>query len=308
VYERKNLFGADVRVVDTQTGSDTPLGRLEYNNLIQLEDAVANGVAKNVVDRLTETERQAAAKRLPSNLGAYQNFEAAYLLWRRREDGSNYLRKAIELDASFAPAYVLLANIRATGGVKDSPAAKEAEQLLQKAFDLDDNSADAYAVQGFIRIFHYHDWDGAERSLKNAEELDGNNINAHHWLGVLYSIHRRLDEAEAEMQKALDLDPTNPTLLADMGQLYYFAGKTEMAREYINKALAADPDHVQARQYLSALDALPDANNKERELKQLIATEDTNFVLPYINVDPYYDELRTDGRFQNILRRMNLDN
>ena len=82
-------------------------------------------------------------------------------------------------------------------GVKDSPAAKEAEELLLKAFELDENSADAYAGQGFIRIFHHRDWEGAEKSLKNALELDANNVNAHHWLAVFYSIHRRLDEAKA---------------------------------------------------------------------------------------------------------------
>ena len=78
-----------------------------------------------------------------------------------------------------------------------------------KAFALDENLADAYAVQGFLRIFHHRDWAGAEASLQNALALDAGNVNARHWLAIFYSIHRRLDEAKAEMQKALELDPTN---------------------------------------------------------------------------------------------------
>jgi len=305
----KNSYAADVTFVDSHTGVENSIGRFKYDNLTQLEDAVANAVAKHFFEGLNDAERQSYSRRLPSNLAAYQNFETACVMWRQREDGSAYAKKAIELDASFAPAYLLLANIKATGGVKDSLPAHEAEQLLQKAFDLDENSAEAYSVQGFIRMFHYHDWNGAESSLKNAIELDENNVDAHHWLGVLYSIHRRLDDAKAEMQKALDIDPTNPTLLADIGQLHYFAGENELALEFINRALLICPNHVQARKYLSDLNSASNVTNRETEMKQLLEMGGQNaFVLPYINVDPRYDELRNDKRFQNILRKINLAN
>ena len=305
----KNSYTANVVVVDTKSGNEIRLGRFEYDNPVQVEDAVANAAANYLLGGLSDAERQAYSNRLPSNLAAYQYFDAAYVLWRRREDGSEYAKKAIELDSSFEPAYSLLASIKATGGSRDSLPAQEAEQLLQKAFALDENSAEAYSVQGFIHMFLYHDWNGAESSLKNAIELDENNVDAHHWLGVLYSIHRRLNDAKSEMQKALDIDPTNPTLLADIGQVHYFAGENDVAREFINRSLTIDPNHLQARQYLSELNSAMHTGDHENEMKQLVEMDSkTPFVLPYINVDPRYEDLRNDERFQDLLRKMNLAN
>lgn len=300
------VFSADVKFADA-SGSELWSDSFEFGNMIQLQDAIANRSLKEVAALLTEPERELIARRLPSNLSAYENFQTGYELWRRRADGSAHLKRAVELDQSFAPAYAILANVAATSGLKDSPAGREAEIFLEKAFALDPNLPDAHAVQGFIRIFHHRDWPGAETSLKNALELDPNNVNAHHWLGVYYSIHRRLDEAKAEMQTALALDPTNPTLLADIGQLHYFARENETAREYCSRALAITPGHGFAQSYLALIAASETAPDREVFLQESNhAVENDSFTAPYLNVDPRYEILRNDPRFQEVLRRMNL--
>ncbi|MGH9947612.1 MAG: winged helix-turn-helix domain-containing tetratricopeptide repeat protein [Pyrinomonadaceae bacterium] len=307
VRVKNSGFASTVRLIETSGRTEVWSEQFEYDNPVQLQDAIANKTAREILARLTPQELETISKRLPSNLAAYENFQTGYALWRRRSDGSAYLKRAIDLDQSYAPAYAILAGTMAMGGVKDSAPAKEAEELLQKAFALDENSADAYAVQGFIRMFHHRDWDGAEKSLKNALELDMNNINAHHWLGVLYSIHRRLDEAKAEMNIALELDPTNPTLLADIGQLHYFAGEKEIAIQFCKRALAVDAGHSFANSYLMLLATDANVRDDEGILDGLDSAADKyQFALPYINVDPQYDSLRDDKRFQEILRRMNL--
>lgn len=302
-----NGFGATVRLTDVKNNSEIWSEKFEFDNAIQLQDVIANRTAKEITGRLTSEETAAVSKRLPSNLSAYENYQTGYALWRRRADGSAYLKRTVELDQSFAPAYALLANISATSGTGNSPEAQESEKLLQKAFSLDENLADAYAVQGFIRIFHHRDWPGAESSLKSALELDANNVNALHWLGVYYSLHRRLDEAKAEMHRALELDPTNPTLLADIGQLHYFAGENDIASEFVSRALAIDSAHPFANEYQHLLRANSSLGDPDETLKILgRAADSREFTLPYINVDPKYDSIRNDLRFQQILRRMNL--
>lgn len=307
VEAKNDRYSANVNLTDTQSNRKIWSNRFEFDNLIQLHDAITNQVSKALVDQLMPDELETISKRLPSNLAAYENFQTGYSLWRRRASGADYLKRTIELDANFAPAYAMLACRTAMDSVKGSAGAKNAEGLLQKAFELDDNLADAYAVQGFIRIFHHRDWTGAETSLQNALALDANNVNAHHWLGVFYSIHRRLDEAKAEMQKALDLDPTNPTLLADIGQLHHFAGEKDTAIEYCNKALAINPDHGFAKQYLNQINIPIEPREAQAVLKQLENfADENNFALPYINVDPKYEKLRNEPRFQAILRKLNL--
>ncbi len=294
-------YSAVARLVNTADDTEAWTGRFEFDNIIQLQDAIANAAAKAMVDGMTDAERTIVAKRLPTNLAAYEHLQNGTLLWRDRRDSGSYLIKSVELDASLARAYALLAGRSAMGGALD-----DSEKYLEKAFELDDRLADAYAVQGFIRMFHYYDWDGAEKSLKNAIELDANNLNARHWLGVFYSIHRQLDEAKMEMKTALELDPTNPTLLADIGQLYYFAGQPDIAADYYRRALEIDPEHGFATGYLSALKepATTDPDELLQEAEK--ASQTKAFVLPYLNIDPRYEPVRSDPRFQKVLRSLGL--
>lgn len=297
---------AAVRLVEAKTGSVIWSEKFEYDNVMQLQDAIANGASRSIVDRMTDVERGRVAKRLPTNLAAYQHYQRGIATWRVRKGRVEFLRKAIELDQSFARAYAAVAGMMAMGSDAQVYVGETAESLLAKAFDLDDSLADAYAVQGFIRIFHHRDWSGAEKSLRNAIELDGNNVNARHWLAVFYSIHRRLGEAKAEMQYALDLDPTNPTLLADLGQLHYFAGDDATALELCNKALEIEPEHFMARGYIAVINS-PKTNDRESLLAEAeTAMAADSFTLPYLNVDPKFDPVREDTRFREILRKMGL--
>ncbi|MDQ4120699.1 MAG: winged helix-turn-helix domain-containing protein [Acidobacteriota bacterium] len=307
VLTRNNLYAANVRLFDTKAGVEIWRQKFEFNNQNQLEDAITNQVGRQIFSKLTEAEREAISRRLPTNFDAYTNFQKGYRLWRSRKDGTKYFARAIELDQNFARGYAGLASQKMTQGGKNSLATKETEALLQTAFELDEHLADAYAAQGFVRIFHYRDWEGAEKSLKNALELDANNVNAHHWLAVFYSIHRRLDDAKAEMRAALELDPTNPTLLADFGQLHYFAGERDLALKFIENALLLDPNHFFAKEYLTKINQQQEIKDKEAVLQQLSKADEENaFTLPYINVDPFYDSLRDEPRFRKILRNLNL--
>lgn len=299
-------YSATVRFVDTG-GGEIWSDKFEFDNLIQLQDAIANRTVKEIAARLTEPERELTSKRLPSNVAAFANYQTGYALWRRRAGGVQQLRKSIELDQSFAPAYAILASAVAMGGLRGSPAADDAQKLLDKAFLLDENLADAYAVQGFIRIFHHRDWPGAEGSLKTALRLDPNNVNARHWLGVYYSIHRRLDEAKAEMNTALGVDPTNPTLLADLGQIYYFAGELRTAGELCERSQAIDPQNGFGKQCVSDVHGPSAAIDPDAMLSFLEQTPaEQRFGFPYLNVDPKYDAIRSEPRFVKLLNEMNL--
>jgi tetratricopeptide (TPR) repeat protein len=308
----KDRLSVEAHLLEVKSGREIWSNKLADADTIRLQDAISNGAAQAMLDQLTTQEREQLARRLPTNIPAYETYSNGFQLWRRRgrniPQSAAYFKKAIELDASYAQAYVGLASAEMMVGVRGSAEAREAAEALKKALELDDASADAYAAQGFILMFHYWDWEGAEKYLRRALELDPNSVNAHHWLAVYLSIHRRLDEAKAEMQKALELAPTSPILNADMGQLHYFAGEREAAIEYCQKALALDPDNLIASVYLDQINQPKEIGNREATLKLLSrAADQYKFIVPYMAVDPLYDPLREDPRFKELLRKLHLN-
>lgn len=306
-YERKGRLGVVAASLADASGAKLWSGAFEYELEVQLQDAAANAIGAEIVARMTDGEREMVANRLPSNLAAYVSHRDGLAMWRRRLDSKPLFMRAVEMDSSFAPAYAHLAGAYAMASLR-SPEAERAEELLGQAFELDPYLADAYAVQGFIRMFHHHDWAGAEASLKGAVALDQRNVNARHWLGIYYAIHRRLEEAKAELGAALDSDPTHPTVLADLGLLRFFAGERDAAAEQCGRALAIDPENGFAGHCLTRARAEVAAEDPETLLAEAErAAADRHFTLPYINVDPRYDAVRGHARFRAVLKRIGLD-
>lgn len=293
-------------------------------------------------------------------------------------------REAVAENPNFAPAHANLAASLAMCGDPDG----ESERLSARALELDPNSADAHAVDGFIKMFRHWDWTGAEAALRRAVALNPTSVKAHHWLAVNLSIRGRLQEAtHGEMARAIELDPNSALLHADLCQILYFAQNYSSALNSCRKARELDENlfltpkyqrdiHLvtgdeqaaigQELEWMSHTPQLAEdyqwtKDNLEREgfkttarkaierlsrdfqteaakgddlrrfkeialdyyvtlgdkentlvcLETIINCDGDNgcvrsFWLPYIAVDPRYNFLRGDARFQTLIRKMNL--
>lgn len=275
-------------------------------DMTRLQEQLTDLVASSITATLSPSEADIVARRKPTSIAAYAEYLRGYSMFRGRKDPKPHLIEAIKLDPQFAQAYALLAASRSFDGWKGSPQALEARNYLEKSFALDNQLADAYAVQGFIQAMHENDWPGARRSLQQALELDPNCINAHQWLAALHAIHRQLDDARAELGRALELDPTSPALLADMGELNFFAGDKDQAREYARRAIIIEPESYFAKGMLAKLDFPKelsiDALLKEAEYRKA----NNSFGIAYMNVDPKYDPIRNDPGFRKIIAELRI--
>jgi adenylate cyclase len=145
-------------------------------------------------------------------------------------------QKAISLDASFAPAYCLLARLYAYFGQYDK-AVEEAE----RAVAIDPNSADVYDYLGFVLVqadraeeaiplikkgirlnpippknYLYHlasaygntdQYTEAIPILKELLQQDANDFLAHLYLTLFYSLSGQEEEARAEAAELLRINP-----------------------------------------------------------------------------------------------------
>jgi DNA-binding winged helix-turn-helix (wHTH) protein/TolB-like protein len=299
ITTKNNRLAVNVNVRDVRNNTNILKKSFdsEQADLIKLQDSITNEAVNSILENLPVGEKEELSKRLPTNFAAYEMYQKGLEIWRKRQDASSYFKKAIELDANLAKAYVGLASTK----IFTLDEKELIKQNLDKANEIEPNSPDANAIIGFIKIFQEHDWIQAETALKNSLEGDETNVNAHHWLAVYYAIHNRLNEAKVEIKNAIELDEANPTLSSDAALIHYFANEKDLAKLFCNRAFQLDSTRGAE---CSKFDRpMPDKYSALKEVEQ----ESIPYNLVYLNVDPRYSEIRNEPQIKEILRKLNLD-
>jgi TolB-like protein len=127
--------------------------------------------------------------------------------------------RAAKLDPNYPSAYVELAMAKLTLAEysHDHPnymqtliaALEEAKLLVERAFTLAPNDAQAYFARGRVRA--YTDIAGAEQDYRRGLELSPSSASGYAGLaGVLYEDPKRRDEVFALLARARQLDPLDP--------------------------------------------------------------------------------------------------
>lgn len=116
-------------------------------------------------------------------------------------------REAIQIDSSYAPAYVGLATMQATYINPD------ADRMIAEALRVDPDSSAAHATVGFIAMIHRWDWPRAEREFQRALEMDPRNTEARRWYSTYLSFRGGHEAAAEQIRAALEVEPGSAALL-----------------------------------------------------------------------------------------------
>ena len=223
----------------------------QRSNLFELEDSIADGVARGLAQG-RDGARSAAARRPPSP-EAYEAYLRGRYYWNKRTEDAirrsqALFRQAIDADPSFAPAWAGLADAHNLVGQ-----APEAKASAQKALELDPDLAQAHAALGNVALFYDFDIRAAERSFQRAIQIDPSYATAHQWYAFALAASRRFDEAVARIRKARELDPLSLSIAADVGQILYYAGRYDEAEREARKALEMDEHFPQAHNVIGTV-------------------------------------------------------
>ena len=148
-------------------------------------------------------------------------------------------------------------------------------------------------------------FDQAVLESQKTIELDAGYGPAYFNMGRAYGQERKYDEAIAALNKAAELLDGNSHVIAELAYVYGVSGKTD-------KALAArrQLEQIAKRRYVdSYLWAIVEsgAGNKEKSLSDLEqALEDRSTWMPWLRLEAKFDYLRTEPRFQTLMKRLNL--
>src|SRR5262249_46335510 len=237
----------------------------QYNrkltDLVALQSEVARGVSRKLRTQLSGADERKLVKSYTENVEAYQLYLKGryHLLKNTRSEmqiGISYFKQAIELEPTYALAYVGLADtyrfLALAGEMTPMEYMPLAKAAAQKAVEFDDRLANTHAVLGSINFWYDWDWDAAENQFRRALELDPGSAVAHEYYAVLLSYTGRHTEAIAEIKRARELDPLNLRISALEGQFLIYAGRADEALARLRQTLELEPNNWFTRQYAAS--------------------------------------------------------
>ena len=213
---------------------------------------------------------------------------------------NNEIRRAIELNPSYADAHRLHAEVLWQTGQMGEAIAEN--KLILGLDPLSLNTNDTLGVVFFLA----RQYDRAIEQEAKTLELDPNFIDAYYFRGMAYLKKSMYREGMAEFEKGVAISPLDPEALTGLGYGYAVTGRRAEAQKVLDKLA-----ELSKREYISAVwraKIYAGLDEKDMAFEWLEkAYEDRSIVsVGYIKPNPMFDPLRSDSRYANLLRRMNL--
>jgi TolB-like protein/DNA-binding winged helix-turn-helix (wHTH) protein/Flp pilus assembly protein TadD len=206
-------------------------------------------------------------------------------------------RRAIELNPGYATAHHWYAWHLALMLQYD-----EALAEMRKAESLDPLSLVIHADLAELLVLA-HSYDESIQQSRKTIEMDPNFALAHNHLGQAYLQKHMIDEAVAELQKAVQLSGGSPTCIANLARAYVASGKRSEAENLLSDLKKrSSPSHSLASEIAVIYVALGDTDQAITLLKKGYE-ERFN---PGVLLRPGFDPLRSDPRFEDLVRRVGL--
>jgi len=205
---------------------------------------------------------------------------------------------AIELNPNLANAHTFYASFLVSRG-----RIGEAIAEANRAQELDPFSLAISVHRGFILENARH-FDEAIEQLRRVIAMDQDNYQAHWFLGHTYAATGRFGEAIATSEKAAALSRT-PGALGFLGMCYGLAGRKAQANKILNELLElSQRRYVTPPALANVYIGLGDKDQAFFWLEK--AYQERSYYLAFLKVFPGDDSLRSDPRFDDLLRRMGL--
>jgi len=215
------------------------------------------------------------------------------------EAAEREFKRSEELDPNVNLTYEVYSYLFSALGRHDEAIAK-----AQRGLELDPLSA-TLSEDLALAFYLARDYDKAIKQNQKTLELDPNRAFAYVWLGNVYDVKGRYDDAIAAHQKAISLTERTSVFLSPLGHAYAGAGRRGDAIAILNEM-----KEMSKQTYVSPYDlailytGLGDKDNAFEQLNK--AYDERSGWMIYLKVEPDFDPLRSDRRFQVLTQKVGL--
>jgi len=242
-------------------------------------------------------------------------------------------QKALELDPGSAEAHVLLGHVlqrrwqwanaeaeykRALDLAPNDPAAvlglalwlhcqgreEEAVTLSRHASELDPFGTPSTSI-GLI-LFEARHYEEAIQSMRSVLALHPDDAGALWYLGFALVTEDRAEEAIPVLEKAVALTDRGPGAIGVLIRAYAHAGRRDEALKLLAELKErSETGYVPAGAFVNAYLGLGDKEQAFVWLER--GYQEQSNIMQFLKVHPFFDPIRDDPRFKDLLRRAGLD-
>jgi adenylate cyclase len=154
--------------------------------------------------------------------------------------------------------------------------------------------------------FNTEQYDLGLEALNRVLEIDPNHIEVHYWFGVYYLGKKMYDEALEEFNKDYILDPINTEYWDQF--ICALKGDIDKAREWIEQIEEQADLEKESNSFFWTAQFWAVLNEPDKVFFYLNeAYEQHEFYLFALKTIPYLDDYRSDPRYKELLKKMNLE-
>ena len=208
-------------------------------------------------------------------------------------------KRAIELNPNYPTAHQWYAVYLMSAGRFD-----EALAETRRAQELEPLSLPINMTLGWI-LLNARQYDQSIEQLRKTLEIDPNFILTHHRLGLVYEQKGMYDEAIAEFRQVRNLSAGKPLGVAPLARAYALSGKRAEAQKTLAELQKISEQHYVSPASIAIIyAALGDKDQAFVWLEK--ADKERDGLLARLKVDPRFDSLRSDPRFNDLVKRVGL--
>ena len=263
VYQQEaDKIRVSVQLVSVKDGITLWAAKFDENltDIFAIQDSISEQVVRSLALQLSGDEQRQLKRNYTHDPEAFQLFIKGRYFWNQRtpeglRKALDYAQQAIAIDPLYAPAYVGLADSYSLLGAQHGVLAPresfpKARAAAERALEIDEKLAEAYASKGFIDCVFEWDWARSEQDYLKAIELKPNYPTAHHWYGELLTILGRFDEAYRELQMAQGLDPLSLAINVDLAASFFNSRQYDRSERQLVNLLELNPNFIRAHTVL----------------------------------------------------------